>query len=129
MELFGAGSPATVEVAFGVLPTYRPEGNSLLLFLPGPLAFAFPLPALAPGAPEAARWPSGVAAKVPRRLPAGGFGGAPTAGCRLSAIMPPLEWERPDAPSAGGGAITCGERPLNTAESRPGSARCASRES
>src|SRR5207302_5507323 len=79
-EFFAAGSPAAGEVAFAVLPTYSPEGKSPLLFLPDPAPFAVPFPALAPAAPEAPRCPSGEVAKLPRRLPAGGFGGAPTAG-------------------------------------------------
>jgi hypothetical protein len=54
--LFGDALPATAEDAFAVLPTYKPEGKSPLLFFSepaDPLASAFPLPALAPAAPEA----------------------------------------------------------------------------
>src|ERR1700736_1014462 len=89
VEFSGTGLPATVDVASEVLPTYSPEGSSPLFFSPPePVPSSFPFPAEAPGAPEAPRWPSGVAAKLPRRLPAGGSGGAPTAGWRLNAITP-----------------------------------------
>src|SRR5579863_5475529 len=119
-ELCGAGSPATVEAFAAALPTYNPEGRPLALLLPVPLPSLFPFSALAPavefpaetpGAPEAPRWPSGVAAKFPRRFPAGGSGGAPTAGCKPSATKLPPERARPDAPSDGGGAMTLADRP------------------
>src|ERR1017187_4531103 len=98
LDGFAAGSPATGEAAFVVLPTYSPEGRLLAPFLPTRLSFSVEAPSDLPGAPDAPRCPSGVAAKLPRRLPATGPGGVPTAGCRLSEIMPPPERE-PDRKS------------------------------
>ena len=115
LDFVGVESPAMGEVGFAVLPTYSPEGNFPVLFLPDAL------PSIAdgvepPGAPDAPRCPSGVAAKFPRRLPATGAGGAPAAGCRLSAIMPPPLREPPGALTEGGGAITRGACPRSAAE-------------
>src|ERR1039458_4116010 len=69
---------------------------------------------------DASRLKRDAVAKLPRRLPAGGSGGAPTAGWRLSAIMLPPEREPPDVASDGGGAITSRERLCNAAEFLPG---------
>lgn len=83
---------------------------SLFLFRFTLLSSEFSLPSDDPGDPEAPERPSGVAANVPPRLPARGSGGAPTAGCRLSAIMRPREpkaWPAgPDAATGGGGGTT-----------------------
>ena len=108
------GSPATGEVFSAVLPTYKPGGSSELVFAEFP---PFPEPEFAPtdaGVPDAPAWPSGVAANDPRRFPAGGSGGAPTAGFRLNAITRPCAPN--DAADAdadeteGGGATICGVR-------------------
>ena len=118
------GSPATGEVFSAVLPTYKPGGSSELVFAESP---PFPEPEFAPtdaGVPDAPAWPSGVAANDPRRFPAGGSGGAPTAGFRLKAITRPCAPN--DAPDAdadeteGGGATTCGRRGSRMPGSAPG---------
>src|SRR5208337_2920602 len=79
-----------------------------------------------PGAPEAPGWPSGVAAKKPRRFPGGGSGGAATAGCRLSAMTRPGDPTPADpaVENAGGGGTTCaatsaGDRPAGIARCSP----------
>jgi len=94
-----AGLPAIGEVgaSFGPAPTWIPAGSVLSrpepvpppLPLPWPTACESPAMSGVPGAPD---FPAGVAAKVPRRLPAMSAGGGPTAGCKLRA----MSW-RPDA--------------------------------
>ena len=70
------------------------------------------LPTAAPGLPAPPGCPAGDAVKAPRRLPAGGSGGAPTDGCRFRAIRRPGEPDAlppaADPLSVGGGATTCG---------------------
>lgn len=109
--------PATGDVFAGAaFPTYNPVGKLLdpLRFAPAPFSLAFAPPALEPGAPDAPAWPSGVAAKLPRRLPAGGFGGAATTGRRFNAMTRPRDPAEPEAESDGGGATTCGAMPART---------------
>src|SRR5258705_6778861 len=114
-----AGSPATGE-GFAALPTKRPEGASPVSFEVDPPPFsparwapldAEPVTLLAdkdPGAPDAPVCPSGVAANVPRRLPAGGSGGAFNTGCTLRAITRPGDPVASDVESEGGGGAICG---------------------
>ena len=86
---------------FPVVPLPPPDGD------PRPV-----LPTVAPGLAAPPGCPSGEEVNVPRRLPAGGSGGASTAGCRFKAIRRPGEPEALPAAAGpfnvGGGATTCG---------------------
>ena len=110
-------SPVIDDGFAAALPTYSPAGTSLVPCRDDPPAFSLPLlPEAAPGEPVAPACPSGVAAKAPRRFPAGGFAGATTAGRRFSAMTRPRapndspdpEEEDPGAETEGGGATTFG---------------------
>ena len=85
-------------------------------------------PVAEPGDPEAPERPSAEAANAPRRLPAGGPGGAPTAGCRFNAMIWPRDpkdvSDEPDAASDGGGGTTCGAISLAEFDFPPESVRC-----
>src|SRR6201993_2363167 len=117
------GSPATV-AGLAAGPMYSPAGAFAVDFdvetppfpvvpLPPPDGDPRPmLPTVAPGLAAPPGCPSGEAVNVPRRLPAGGSGGASTAGCRFKAIRRPPEPDAfpaaADPLSVGGGATTCG---------------------
>src|ERR1700682_685863 len=90
----------------------------------GELAPLLPATPAAPGLPAAPVRPSGVAAKVPRRLPCGGWGGPWTAGCKFRATTRPPVADDPDAEKDGGGGTTCGAV-LDAVEMPPGMARCS----
>ena len=81
-----------------------------------------------PVIPRLRSGPSAVAANAPRRLPAGGSGGAPTAGCRFNAMIRPRDpkdvSDEPDAASDGGGGTTCGAISLAEFNFPPGLVRC-----
>src|SRR5260370_4273767 len=78
----------------------------------------------AAGLPDAPIFPSGVAARLPRRCACGGWDGPPTAGCRFSAMMRPPAAEVPEPERDGGGGTTCGAA-VAAAEMPPGMTRCS----
>lgn len=124
-EPLPAGSPPPVAAVggFAPAPTCSP-GGAPATAPPEPEPPATPffpalwlsVPALSPrtsGVPSAPGFPSGVAAKLPRRLPTGGSAGGVTEGCRLRAmICPPASAER-EPGIAGGGGTTCPPGPPN----------------
>ena len=125
------GSPAIGAVFGDGLPTYSPFGRvpafAVDVPAPGELAVTFAFAPEEPGLPDAPACPSGVAAKVPRRLPLGGSGGPVTAGCKLSAMRLPREpAEAPleaEPDTDGGGGTTWGE--MAPVRLPPGAVLCA----
>jgi hypothetical protein len=95
--------------------------------LPPESALAAVFPELDPGEPDAPAWPSGAAAKLPRRLPGGGLGGAPQAGSKFSAMTRPRDAKpsaEDPAPESNGGGGTRRGAPM-PADRDPAMLRCS----
>src|SRR5262249_11712898 len=98
-EPLDAGSPPPVVAVAGLAPapTWRPGGAPATEppdpeppaspFFPVPRPSVSALSARTSGVPSAPGFPSGDAAKLPRRLPAGGSAGGVTEGWRLRAMI------------------------------------------